>query len=62
MKNVAIFIVGHITKEGIIAGPKALEHIVDVVLYLEGENYKNLKVLRAQKIALERQMKLHFLI
>ena len=48
-KNVAIFVVGHITKEGIIAGPKALEHIVDVVLYLEGENYKNLKVLRAQK-------------
>lgn len=48
-KNIAVFIVGHITKEGILAGPKALEHIVDVVLYLEGDNYKNLKVLRAQK-------------
>lgn len=48
-KNIAVFVVGHITKEGIIAGPKALEHIVDVVLYLEGDNYKNLKVLRAQK-------------
>lgn len=48
-KNVSVFIVGHITKEGIIAGPKALEHIVDVVLYLEGEKYKNLKVLRAEK-------------
>jgi DNA repair protein RadA/Sms len=46
---VSIFLVGHITKEGLIAGPKALEHIVDVVLYLEGENYRNLKVLRAQK-------------
>lgn len=48
-KNISIFIVGHITKEGILAGPKALEHIVDVVLYLEGEQYKNIKVLRAQK-------------
>lgn len=48
-ENIAVFIIGHITKEGIIAGPKALEHIVDVVLYLEGDNYKNLKVLRAQK-------------
>jgi DNA repair protein RadA/Sms len=48
-KNIAVFVVGHITKEGIIAGPKALEHIVDVVLYLEGDNYKNFKVLRAQK-------------
>jgi len=46
---VSVFLVGHITKEGLIAGPKALEHIVDVVLYLEGENYRNLKVLRAQK-------------
>lgn len=48
-KNVSFFMVGHITKEGIIAGPKVLEHMVDVVLYLEGDNYKNLKVLRAQK-------------
>ena len=43
------FLVGHITKEGMIAGPKALEHMVDTVLYLEGERYRNLKVLRAQK-------------
>ena len=43
------FLVGHITKEGTIAGPKALEHMVDTVLYLEGERYRHLKVLRAQK-------------
>lgn len=42
-------LVGHITKEGMIAGPKALEHMVDTVLYLEGERYRHMKVLRAQK-------------
>jgi DNA repair protein RadA/Sms len=44
-----VVLVGHITKDGMIAGPKALEHMVDTVLYLEGERYRHLKVLRAQK-------------
>jgi DNA repair protein RadA/Sms len=47
--GVPVVMVGHITKEGVIAGPKALEHIVDTVLYLEGEKYRHLKVLRVQK-------------
>lgn len=44
-----LIIVGHVTREGTIAGPKVLEHIVDTVLYLEGEKYQNLRLLRAQK-------------
>ncbi|PID30636.1 DNA repair protein RadA [Candidatus Saccharibacteria bacterium] len=47
--NTALVIVGHVTKEGSIAGPKLLEHIVDVVLTLEGEAYGGFKVLRATK-------------
>ncbi|MCX7845775.1 MAG: DNA repair protein RadA [Dictyoglomaceae bacterium] len=47
--NTTIFLVGHITKEGDIAGPKTLEHLVDVVLYLEGDRYQELRVLRAIK-------------
>lgn len=47
--NVPIIIVGHITKEGYIAGPKVLEHIVDTVLYFEGEGKQSLRVLRAIK-------------
>lgn len=47
--NTAIFLVGHITKEGDIAGPKTLEHLVDVVLYLEGDRYQDLRILRAIK-------------
>ena len=34
--NIAIFIVGHVTKEGVVAGPRTLEHMVDTVLYFEG--------------------------
>lgn len=45
----SVFLVGHITKEGIIAGPKVLEHVVDVVLYFEGELKSNLRILRATK-------------
>jgi len=45
----ALLIVGHVTKEGSIAGPKVLEHIVDVVLQLEGDRYGGFKVLRAIK-------------
>ncbi len=47
--QVPAFLVGHITKEGSIAGPKSLEHIVDVVLLFEGEKDHNHRVLRAQK-------------
>jgi DNA repair protein RadA/Sms len=45
----AVIIVGHVTKEGSIAGPKVLEHIVDVVLQLEGDVYGGFKILRASK-------------
>jgi DNA repair protein RadA/Sms len=48
-QNIVIFIVGHVTKEGLIAGPKLLEHIVDCVLYFEGENISNYRILRATK-------------
>ncbi|MGC8844825.1 MAG: DNA repair protein RadA [Candidatus Hydrogenedens sp.] len=47
--NVPMIIIGHITKEGYIAGPKVLEHIVDTVLYFEGEGKHSLRVLRAIK-------------
>ncbi|MDD4183184.1 MAG: DNA repair protein RadA [Candidatus Omnitrophica bacterium] len=47
--NVVIFVVGHVTKEGVIAGPKLLEHIVDCVLYFEGEILSNYRILRAVK-------------
>jgi DNA repair protein RadA/Sms len=47
--GVAIFIVGHVTKEGDIAGPKLLEHMVDTVLYFEGEKNGDLRILRVSK-------------
>lgn len=47
--NISCFIVGHITKEGTVAGPKLLEHIVDVVLYFEDDQLKNLRILRCNK-------------
>ena len=47
--GVPIFLVGHVTKEGAIAGPRVLEHIVDTVLYLEGDRRQELRVLRAMK-------------
>lgn len=47
--NVAIFIVGHVTKEGNIAGPHMLEHMVDTVLYFEGESHQSYRILRAVK-------------
>jgi DNA repair protein RadA/Sms len=47
--NIAIIIIGHITKDGQIAGPKSLEHIVDTVVYLESELSNNYRVLRATK-------------
>jgi DNA repair protein RadA/Sms len=48
-KHCAIIIIGHITKEGMIAGPKILEHIVDTVLQFEGERSYSYRILRAQK-------------
>lgn len=47
--NTAVVLVGHVTKEGAIAGPKILEHIVDVVLQLEGDRYGGFKILRSIK-------------
>lgn len=47
--NRPIFIVGHVTKEGSIAGPRILEHIVDTVLYLEGDRFQSFRLLRAVK-------------
>jgi DNA repair protein RadA/Sms len=47
--NIPIIIVGHVTKEGAIAGPRMLEHIVDVVLYLEGERFHQYRILRGVK-------------
>ena len=47
--NIAIFIVGHVTKEGSIAGPRMLEHMVDTVLYFEGERHQTFRILRAVK-------------
>lgn len=48
-KNIAVIIIGHITKDGAIAGPKSLEHIVDTVIYLETETAHDYRVLRAAK-------------
>ena len=47
--GIAIFIVGHVTKEGSIAGPRMLEHMVDTVLYFEGEKHHSFRILRAVK-------------
>jgi DNA repair protein RadA/Sms len=47
--GVSIFIVGHVTKEGVVAGPRVLEHMVDTVLYFEGESKASYRILRAVK-------------
>jgi DNA repair protein RadA/Sms len=47
--GVPVLLVGHVTKEGDVAGPRVLEHMVDAVLYLEGDRYQELRILRAQK-------------
>ncbi len=47
--DITIFIVGHVTKEGVVAGPRVLEHMVDTVLYFEGDRYAAYRVLRAVK-------------
>jgi DNA repair protein RadA/Sms len=48
-RNVPVFVIGHVTKEGTIAGPRVLEHMVDAVLYLEGERFHQYRILRAVK-------------
>ncbi|MDX1924569.1 MAG: DNA repair protein RadA [Rickettsiaceae bacterium] len=48
-KNVALFLVGHVTKDGDLAGPKLLEHMVDTVLYLEGDQNNHYRILRSVK-------------
>jgi len=49
MSNVPTFLIGHVTKEGAIAGPKVLEHLVDTVLYIEGEGNHAFRILRSVK-------------
>ncbi len=48
-QNIAVFIVGHVTKEGTVAGPRMLEHMVDTVLYFEGDRHGSYRVLRGVK-------------
>ncbi|MCL5411475.1 MAG: DNA repair protein RadA [Patescibacteria group bacterium] len=47
--NLPIFVIGHVTKEGAVAGPRVLEHLVDAVIYLEGERYHSFRILRSIK-------------
>jgi len=47
--GISIFLIGHVTKEGVIAGPRVLEHIVDTVLYLEGDRFQAYRLLRSVK-------------
>ena len=47
--HTSVVLVGHVTKDGSVAGPRILEHLVDVVLYLEGEDYQNTRILRGAK-------------
>lgn len=48
-KNITVIIIGHVTKDGSIAGPKVLEHMVDTVIYFEGDKYKSYRILRSMK-------------
>ena len=48
-KNITVVVIGHVTKEGNIAGPKVLEHMVDTVIYFEGDKYKSYRMLRSMK-------------
>src|SRR6185503_965026 len=47
--HISFIVIGHVTKEGYLAGPKTLEHMVDTVLYLEGERFANFRILRCVK-------------
>ena len=48
-KNITVLVIGHVTKDGNIAGPKVLEHMVDTVIYFEGDKYKSYRTLRSMK-------------
>ena len=48
-QGIAIFVVGHVTKEGVVAGPRVLEHMVDTVLYFEGDRNASYRILRRVK-------------
>ena len=48
-RGIAIFVVGHVTKEGVVAGPRVLEHMVDTVLYFEGDRHASYRILRGVK-------------
>lgn len=48
-RNITMLVIGHVTKDGNIAGPKVLEHMVDTVIYFEGDKYKSYRLLRAMK-------------
>ena len=48
-RGIAIFVVGHVTKEGVVAGPRVLEHMVDTVLYFEGDRNAVYRILRSVK-------------
>ena len=48
-KNITVVVIGHVTKDGNIAGPKVLEHMVDTVIYFEGDRYKSYRLLRCMK-------------
>jgi len=48
-RGISVFVIGHVTKEGMIAGPRVLEHIVDTVLYLEGDRFQAYRLLRSVK-------------
>lgn len=48
-ENITVIVIGHVTKEGNIAGPKVLEHMVDTVIYFEGDKYKSYRLLRSNK-------------
>ena len=47
--NITVFVVGHVTKEGVVAGPRVLEHMVDTVLYFEGDRHASYRILRGVK-------------
>ena len=49
VEGIAVFLVGHVTKEGVVAGPKTLEHMVDTVLYFEGDRHASYRILRGVK-------------
>ena len=48
-KNITVLVIGHVTKDGNIAGPKVLEHMVDTVISFEGDKYKSYRMLRSMK-------------